>query len=75
MPFEDEFNRREVRREPPAVLDKLARQVIGAAIEVHRGLGSGLPVSHMRIKNQPLALFIKFNVSVRKEGIRRVISS
>ncbi len=30
------------RREPSAKLDALAREVIGAAIEVHRALGPGL---------------------------------
>jgi hypothetical protein len=34
-----------LRQEPDAELDVLARNVIGAAIEVHGALGPGLPES------------------------------
>ena len=43
MPFEDEIAPYDNRCEPPAELDQLAHLVIGAAIEVHRELGPGLP--------------------------------
>jgi GxxExxY protein len=43
MPFEDEDPMFGRLPEPPEELDQLARQVIGAAIEVHRQLGAGLP--------------------------------
>src|ERR1700760_1603764 len=42
MPFEDE---EPAYVEPDAELDEMARQVIGAAIEVHRQLGPGLDES------------------------------
>lgn len=43
MQQDDEIPRQGGAIEPPAELDALARQVIGAAIEVHRELGPGLP--------------------------------
>ncbi len=43
MPFEDEDPMFGRLPEPPPELDKLAHAVIGAAIEVHRRLGAGLP--------------------------------
>ena len=43
MPFDDETTIYEVLqdREPPPEVDAWARQIIGAAIEVHRHLGAG----------------------------------
>ena len=41
----NESTRRSMRSEPGAELDRLAHEVIGAAIEVHRMLGPGLPES------------------------------
>ena len=43
MPYEDEDPQYGRLPEPPAELDALARAVIGAAIEVHKRLGAGLP--------------------------------
>src|SRR5438874_7183334 len=43
MPYEDEIPPYGDLAEPPPELDRLAREVIGAAIEVHRHLGPGLP--------------------------------
>src|SRR6185437_3850094 len=43
MPFDDEISMYEDLLEPPKELDDLARAVIGAAIEVHRVLGPGMP--------------------------------
>ena len=43
MPYDEEIPMYEDLVEPPAELDELARIVIGAAIEVHRHLGPGLP--------------------------------
>lgn len=43
MPYEDEDPEFGRLPEPPEALDRLARAVIGAAIEVHRQLGPGLP--------------------------------
>ena len=43
MPFEDEITPYEDLQEPLPELDALVRAVIGAAIEVHRHLGPGLP--------------------------------
>jgi GxxExxY protein len=43
VPYEDEIPPYGDRVEPPEELDRLARDVIGAAIEVHRELGPGLP--------------------------------
>jgi len=40
---DDEISPDRGLNEPPAELDAMARQVIGAAIEVHRELGPGLP--------------------------------
>ena len=47
-------------KEPPRFLDDLARQVIGAAIEVHRHLGPGFLES-------------TYEDALMKDGIRRVI--
>jgi GxxExxY protein len=43
MPYEDEDLQYGRLPEPPEEIDALARAVIGAAIEVHRRLGPGLP--------------------------------
>jgi GxxExxY protein len=43
MPYEDEITPYGDLCEPPEELDRLARAVIGAAIEVHKQLGAGLP--------------------------------
>ena len=43
MPYDDEITPYGNLREPPPELDAVAHQVIGAAIEVHRALGPGLP--------------------------------
>jgi GxxExxY protein len=43
MPYDDEIPPGADLIEPPEELDELARAVIGAAIEVHRQLGAGLP--------------------------------
>ena len=43
MPYDEEIPPGGKLIEPPEELDLLARQVIGAAIEVHRQLGPGLP--------------------------------
>ena len=43
MPYDEEIPPRGDLIEPPQELDELARAVIGAAIEVHRQLGAGLP--------------------------------
>lgn len=43
MPYEDEVPPLAELAEPPEELDRLAREVIGAAIEVHREFGPGLP--------------------------------
>ena len=43
MPYEDEPTPYENLAEPDEELDRLARETIGAAIEVHRHLSIGLP--------------------------------
>ena len=43
MPYDEEVPPHGDLVEPPEELDRLARVVIGAAIEVHRRLGPGLP--------------------------------
>jgi GxxExxY protein len=43
MPYDDEIPPYGDLPEPPKELDELARVVIGAAIEVHKRLGAGLP--------------------------------
>ena len=43
MPYDEEIPPYGDLPEPPAELDQLARDVIGAAIEVHRRFGPGLP--------------------------------
>jgi GxxExxY protein len=43
MPYDDEIPPHGDLAEPPEELDRLARAVIGAAIEVHRNMGPGLP--------------------------------
>jgi GxxExxY protein len=43
MPYDDEIPPHGDLIEPPEELDRLARLVIGAAIEVHRELGPGVP--------------------------------
>jgi GxxExxY protein len=43
MPYDDEDLEFGKRPEPPPECDWLAKAVIGAAIEVHRELGAGLP--------------------------------
>jgi GxxExxY protein len=43
MPYDEEIPPYANLVEPPAALDELARAVIGAAIEVHKALGPGLP--------------------------------
>lgn len=43
VPYEEEVPYTIEFPEPPAELDELARLTIGAAIEVHRRLGAGLP--------------------------------
>jgi GxxExxY protein len=43
MPYDDEIPPYGDLPEPPEELDRLARAVIGAAIEVHQELGAGLP--------------------------------
>jgi GxxExxY protein len=43
MPYDGEIPPYGDLPEPPEELDRLARAVIGAAIEVHRQLGAGMP--------------------------------
>lgn len=43
MPYDEEIPPGAYFVEPPEELDRLAHEVIGAAIEVHRQLGPGLP--------------------------------
>ena len=43
MPYEDEIPPYGDLAEPPEELDRVAREVIGAGIEVHRRFGPGLP--------------------------------
>jgi len=43
MPYDEEIPPGQDWTEPPKELDDLARAVIGAAIEVHKELGAGLP--------------------------------
>jgi GxxExxY protein len=43
MPYDEEIAPWGDLSEPPKELDRLARNVIGAAIEVHKQLGPGLP--------------------------------
>ena len=43
MPYDEEIPPYGELAEPPEELDRLARAVIGAAIEVHRRVGPGMP--------------------------------
>jgi GxxExxY protein len=52
MPFDDEPTPYESLPEPSPELDRLARLAIGAAIEVHRHLGPGLPEQAYQIAMQ-----------------------
>ncbi len=64
-------------REPDQELDRLAHEVIGAAIEVHRQLGPGPAqvISYLRITGHRLGLVINFNVSLLRDGIKRIVLS
>ena len=54
--------------------DKLSREVIGAAIEVHRHPSSKAQLfSYMKLLNVPIGLLINFHEVVLKNGISRMI--
>jgi GxxExxY protein len=65
------------REEPDDMVDQLARQVIGAAIEVHRILGPGFLESvyeealcvELRLRGIPFARQVAFGVKYKDERI------
>jgi len=68
MPFDDKIPPHGDYVELPSRFHVLTKQVIGAAIAVHRQLGPGLP-------EKALGLLINFNVALLKQGIQRVIET
>jgi len=73
MKREDEKNAKNARNleEPDCALELLARDVVDAAIDVHRGLGQVL--SYLKATGQVLGLLINFNVPLLRQGIRRIV--
>lgn len=77
-------------QEPDECLDRVARSVIRAAIEVHRHLAPGLQeplyapapklitaqlIAYLRSAGKRLGLLINFNVPLLKGGVRIVVFS
>jgi PD-(D/E)XK nuclease superfamily len=63
--------------------DTLTKEIIGAAMKVHRKLGPGVLesayeaqlLSHLRLLNLPLGLLINFRVVLLKDGVKRMVSN
>ena len=55
-------------------MNDLSNKIIGSAIEVHKELGPGL-LTYLKLSNLSLGYLMNFNVSLMKDGIRRVVNN